>query len=246
MRTALNSKRKQALLTGLLSVVLFAYVLLTIFKMIPPLPSFFAGLGLLASFCCFFWAWQSWKEARQIRLTLGGRTTVAYWQYTTEECQRYVELWFPSQVKKRGLLYKAALVIAWLIVAIVSIGIINRLFRGAGVGNMPTLLLVSTLAALLFIAYSSLRRLGGPVGVNRTGGLLEAYISSDGVLVNNHYTSFHKLINVSYSKGDPSTVEFLHQIWGRSGMKPYKVSVPVPPDQEGKVDGVIQALGYGR
>jgi len=29
-------------------------------------------------------------------------------------------------------------------------------------------------------------------------------------------------------------------------MKTYKVTVPVPPDQEGKVDGVIQALGYGR
>jgi len=29
-------------------------------------------------------------------------------------------------------------------------------------------------------------------------------------------------------------------------MKNYRVSVPVPPDQQGKVDGVIQALGYGR
>ena len=246
MRTAVNSKRKQALLTGLLSVLLVAYVLLSIFKVIPSLPSFFVGLSLFASFVCFFWAWQSWKEAHQINSTLRGRTTIAHWTYTTDECRRYVEIWFPSKVKKRGLLYKAALVIAWLIVAIVGIGIISRLSRGAGVGNMATFLLVSSLAALVFIAYSSLKGLGGLVGVNRAGGLPEAYISSDGVLVNNHYTSFHKLINVSYSKGDPSTVEFLHQIWGRSGMKTYKVTVPVPPDQEGKVDGVIQALGYGR
>ncbi len=246
MRTAVNSKRKQALLTGLLSVLLFACVILTLFKVILPLPSFFVGLCLLASFCCFFWAWQSWKEASQISLMLAGRTTIAHWKYTTDECRRYVELWFPSKVKKGGLLYKAVLILAWLIVAIVSIGIINRLARGWGISNMPTPLLVSTLAALLFIAYSSLRRLGSFVGVERAGGLPEAYISSDGVLVNNHYTSFHKLINASYSKGDPSTIEFFHQVWGRSGMKNYKVNVPVPPDQEGKVDGVIQALGYGR
>ena len=246
MQTAINSKRKQAVFTGLLSVLLFAYVILTLFKFIPSLPSFFVGLNLLASFCCFFWAWQSWKEANQISSTLAGRTTIAHWKYTTDECQRYVELWFPSEVKKRGLLSKAALIIAWLIVVIVSIGIINRLSRGWGISNMPTLLLVSTLAAILFIAYSSLSRLGSFVGMKQTDGLLEAYISSDGVLVNNHYTSFHKLINVSYSKGDPSTIEFLYQVWGRSGMKNYKVGVPVPPDQEGKVDKVIQALGYRR
>jgi len=246
MQTALNLKRKQASITGLLSVLLLAPPVLAILGFRVPLPSFFIGLSLLASFSFFFWAWQSWKEANQIRSTLAGRTAIAHWEYTTDECRRYIELWFPSEVKKRGLPYKATLTVAWLIVVIFGMGIINRLARGWSIGNMPTPLLVSTLAALLFIAYSSLMRLGSYVGVKRADGLPEAYISSDGVLVNNHYTSFHKLINVSYSKGDPSTIEFLHQVWGRSGMKTYKVGVPVPPDQEGKVDKVIQALGYGR
>lgn len=244
MQTVLNAKRKQGYITVLLSVLLLIPFILLILGFKVPLVNPLTGVCLMASVCGFVWAWELLKEARQICSALDGRTTVAHWKYTDDECLRYVELWFPSEVKdKKGgrLFYKIALTTAWLIVIVVSIGIISRLSKGLDIRSMPTFLLVLTLIAVFCLGYSLIRRLGRFSGAETVP---EVYISNDGVLINNHYFRFHNLISMSYSSGNPSVIEFFYQIWGKYGAKNYKVGVPVPAEAEHKVDEIFRAFGY--
>ena len=182
--------------------------------------SFFIALTLVAVALLF------WSRARTVDMLLDGRNIIAHWTYSPEASSVSADREFMEYQEANRALF--IVVGGFFVVAILVL-----LALGGEAGGLTALVLVGMLGVIALVAW------GAPRIVYRRAlkAIPEAYIGRNGIIYREIVYPFRSFLNhldgVSFreaERGNPPLLTFSFiQVVGLSILRPYAVSVPVPP-----------------